>query len=101
MSYLSTVNKYIDIYLYDNNQYIKELIMDEFINFLNNSKCNNLDIISFEKLFKSNEFKNKLNTNEKYSIYILKKEITSLTEKMNLLLIIIGLIFIREYLNEF
>lgn len=107
MSYLSIANKYMSKYLniYElenyNEEDIRNLIIDEFKDFLTENKYNNLDIYKFKELYISNEFKKKLFNNPKYHLYILNKKISNISNKINMILFVISVLIVKQYFNYF
>jgi len=111
MSYLSIANKNINIYLNldideekDTEEDIRNLIIDEFRNYLIENNYNNLDVIQFEELFKSNNFKKRILKNDKYKLFISNKKnenkIDILQNKINYLLFILIIICFKTFINS-
>lgn len=111
MSYLSIANKNINIYLnmdndeeYETDEDIRNLIIDEFRDYLIENNYNNLDIIQFEELFKSNNFKMRIVKNDKYKLFIANKKnenkIVILQNKINYLLFILIIICLNLFINS-
>jgi hypothetical protein len=110
MSYLSIANRNMNRYLNidindDNDEDIRGIILDEFYDYLISNNYLNLDVIEFEELFKSNDFKKSLMNNNKYHLYIIKKnnqeKINILQNKINILLFLLFAMIIKNLFDNF
>jgi len=111
MYYLSianrNINRYLNINLIDNNneEDIKGIILDEFKDYLSSNNYLNLDVIEFEELFNSNDFKKKLMKNTRYYLYIIKKnnneDLNILKNKINMLLFVLFTMIVKNMFNNF